>query len=225
MTRATTAALGLTLAWALGATAAPAMAGEVKLESSATAGATVQPNGPRGGPTGQRYFNVEGKNNGEKSAYASFGVLDFHLLKPATPAAKVNKLTLTLTQSVARFSKDGPVKVFASADTDASLEPGKSPLKFDPAAPGGVGGQLKTLHPLGGATFKIGKSGQADALVLDLPAESEAYLRGQVNAGGPIRLVLVPADDDVAATYAGPGAQDEGQRPRLRVDVETAGGG
>ena len=50
---------------------------------------TVQPNGPRPGDAGSKYFNIEGKNN-EK--YASFGVLVFDLTREektrtATPAA------------------------------------------------------------------------------------------------------------------------------------------
>ena len=131
-------------------TGGPARAG---VEVVATGGATVQPAGPRGGPPGKTFFNVEGKNNGDASVYASFGVLDFRPARPDAPVAKVKGLTLTLVQSLVRFSKDGAVKVALATDTATGLDRDASPLKFDVKTPGGVGEQLKTLLPLGAATF------------------------------------------------------------------------
>src|SRR5690348_10418770 len=81
----------------------------------ATHSVTVQPAGPRAGETGTRFFNIEGKNN-EK--YAAFGVLDFNLAK-AEPD-KATGLALSLTQSLARFSKNGKLRVYLSADVKSA---------------------------------------------------------------------------------------------------------
>jgi hypothetical protein len=189
------------------------------IEATASAGATVQPAGPRGGDPGKSYLNVEGKNNGENGQYSCFAVLDFKPAKPDVPVAKVKGLTLTLTQSVPRFAKDGPVKLWVATDTDTVLEGDSSPLKFDPKVSGGVGDQLKPLLPLGAATFTKRKTGETDTIALTPPADTEGYLRGQLNRGGVVRLVLTPADDDVAATYFGAGADQAERRPRLVVDA------
>jgi hypothetical protein len=112
------------------------------------------------------------------------------------------------------------VKVHLAADTSTSLALASSPLKFDPGVEGGVGNQLKTLHPLGTATFKKGDRGQADTIKLSPEATTEALVLKAVNAGEPVRLVVTPADDNVAATYSGadPGAAEN--RPALKVVVE-----
>src|SRR5947209_4854983 len=147
--------------------------------------------------------------------YASFGVLDFHPAKPEKPVASIKGVTVTLVQSVARFTKDGAIRLYLATDTTTSLEPKVSPLKFDAKTPGGVGPLLKTLLPLGSATFTKRTTGEADTITLTLTQEANvaAYLRGQVNRGGTIRLVVVPADDDVAATYFGAGSEPASRRP------------
>jgi hypothetical protein len=172
---------------------------------------------------GASYFNVEGKNNGEDARYASFGVLDFRPPKPAAPAGKIKGLKLVLVQSLARFSKDGAVKVYLATESRAALAGDDSSLKFDPTKPGGVGDQIKGLLPLGEAAFKKGTTGQLDTLTLTLPGAAETSVRSQLNAGGTIRLVVVPADDDVAATYFGPKPKDDSQRPRLVIEVGAEG--
>jgi hypothetical protein len=188
------------------------------VEVRAERGATVQPKGPRAGAPGTLYFNVEGKNNGEQSAFACFGVLDFRPEKPAAPL-KVKGLTLRLTQSLAQFSKDGPVKVYLSRDTATPVDREGSPLKFDVKAADGLGDQLKPVEPLGSADFTKRKTGEADSLDLSPSGEARAYLADRLNRGETIRLVVVPASDDVAATYFGPAADDPAQRPSLTIDA------
>lgn len=191
---------------------APAHAG---VEATAATGATVQTKGPRAGDPGKLYLNVEGKNNGEAGAYASFAVLDFRLAKPAAPVSKVKGLELQLVQSIARFSKEGTVKVYLAADAAKPLEP----LKFDLAVPGGVGDQLGARHLLGEAKFKPGKTGDVNTIDLTPTGPGEVVLRGRLDAGEPIRLVILPADDDVAATYFGAGHEKQENRPKLVIDA------
>jgi hypothetical protein len=205
----------LTLALLFGV--APAAHGAV--EVTAAAAATVQTKGPRPGDSGKLYLNVEGKNNGDASVYASFAVLDFRPAKPAAPAAKVKEIKLVLVQSLARFSKDGKFNVFLTTDDSTSIEPGSSPLKFEPGVSGGVGNQLKMLQTLGETAFKKGATGDVDTVALRPSDEAEALLRARLNAGAVIRLVLVPADDDVAATYFGTGHEKPESRPRLLLDA------
>lgn len=204
---------------ALTATLAATGAARAAIEATASGGATVQPGGPRAGAPGKTYLNVEGKNNGRDGMYACFGVLDFQVEKPGTPVGRVKEVTLTLAQSVARFSKDGPLKVWVATDTATGLGRDGSPLKFDPKAPGGVGDQLRPLLPLGEARFTKRNTGEADAIALTPTGETETFIRGRVNRGAVVRLVLTPADDDVAATYFGAGVDPADRRPRLRIEV------
>ncbi len=177
---------------------------------------TFQPEGPRKGPGGRAFLNVEGKNNAK---YTAFGVIEFTPAKPARPAAKVASITLTLTQSVARFTKNGALKLWLTEDVKTSLSVNSSPLKFDPKIDGGVGEQLGKLIPLGATTFTKHETGQVDALKLIPSADASTLLLRQLNAGRAIRLVVTPADDDVAATYFGPDADPAGQRPKLAFET------
>jgi hypothetical protein len=179
----------------------------------------VQPAGPRDGAPGKTFLNVEGKNNGRESVYASFGVLEFHPAKPDKPVGSIKGITLTLTQSIARFSKDGPMRAYIAPDTTVSLEPKTSPLKFDPKTPGGIGPMAKTILSLGTATFTKRMTGDADTITLKPETNTEAYLRSQLNGGGTIRVLLVPADDDVAATYFGAGCEPASRRPKRVIDA------
>ena len=175
-------------------------------EDTAAVSVTVQPNGPRSGSTATRFFNIEGKNN-EK--YASFGVLEF---KPAkADAAKAAGLTLSLTQSIARFSKNGKFKVYLSADLKSAPET----LKFQ--GENGVERQLAPLYPVGESAFEKGESGKVDVIALKLDDKALSAFRSQTAEGGTVRLVLVPADNDVAATYFGVAAENPEQRPKLAL--------
>jgi hypothetical protein len=195
--------------------ALPAMA-EVK--ATATKGLTVQPTGPRQGENGSRYFNVEGV---KKERYASYGVLVFELPKGGDQAGEVEKISLRLVQSVARFAQDGKVKFFLAEPPDRAGDP-LAGLKFEAGSPGGVAKDaFKALHPLGSGTFKKGETGHADTFELKPEDGGRQYLRDRVRAGGTLLIIVAPEDEEVAATYFGAGAEPEVRRPRLSLGGET----
>ena len=78
-------------------------------------------------------------------------------------------------------------------------------LKFDPKSPNGLGkGAFKSVHSLGPGTFTQVRIGQADTFNLTPDEAGQRYLRGRLKAGGAIWIVVVPDDQDVAATCFGP---------------------
>ncbi len=167
---------------------------------------TVQPNGPRPGEAGSKYFNIQGKDN-EK--YASFGVLVFDLPKEVKDKS-IKKLTLTFAQSIPKFAKDGAIRFFLASDLDATKD-----LKFDANAPDGVGSQFKSLLLLGSGDFKKIETGKTESFSLAVDDSA----RGQIAKGGKVCLVIVPADSTVAATYFGASETDKEKSPRLTLDV------
>ncbi len=191
-----------------------------QIEISARDGATIQPAGPRGGNPGKVYLNIEGKNNGKDALYASFGVLDFKTEKVAMPLKKVKTVKLTLVQSLIRHSKDGAIKLYISTDVKTALDGDACPLKYDPKSVGGLGDQLKPLHLLGETKFAKKETGETDTLTLTPGTEASAFLLDRLNSTETIRLVIVPADDDVAATYFGPGQDANERRPNLVITAE-----
>ncbi len=167
---------------------------------------TIQPNGPRSGEAGKKYFNVEGKDN-EK--FASFGVLIFELPKDVQDK-KVKSLALTLVQTTPKFAKEGAVKLFLAADLDSKAE-----LKFDADAPGGVGKQIESLQDLGSGDFKNPEAGKTQSFSLTL----NDAVRDRIAKGGKLCLVIVPADSTVAATYYGADEEARDKSPKLTLDL------
>jgi hypothetical protein len=168
---------------------------------------TIQPNGPRSGESGSKYFNVEGKDN-EK--FASFGVLVFEMPKD-TQDKKLKGLTLTLVQSVPKFAKDGELKFFLAPDLDP-----KGDLKFDPKVPDGIGGQIKGLITLGSGRFKKVETGTTESFSLAL----DDAVRQRIAKSGKLCLVIVPADAVVAATYFGASEAARDKSPKLSLDLQ-----
>ena len=176
-------------------------------ESAVSECVTVQTTGPRGGEAGSRFLNVEGNNNGK---YAAFGLLVFP--SPSVTPQAVGKATLTLHQSIARFSKDGRVKLYL-------LKSAPKDLRFEVSVAEGLGGQLPDRAPAGTADFAKGDTGKIDRLTLALDAAGLELLKAQI-AGGEkmVRILITPADDDVAATYFGAGADKAELRPTLKIE-------
>ena len=172
----------------------------------ATRGLTVRPTGPRQSEAGSRYYNVEGVM---KDRYASFGVLVFELPKGGDRAGNVDKLSLRLVQSVARFTQDGKVRFFVAEPADRGTDP-LAGLKFEAGSSGGVGKDaFKALHALGSGDFKKVETGHADTFELKPDEAGQRYLRDRIKSGGTILIVAVPEDEEVAATYFREGRRRE----------------
>ena len=167
---------------------------------------TIQPNGPRQGDAGTKYFNIQGKDNGK---FASFGVLVFEMPKKLE-GSKIKSVTLTLVQSVPSFAKDGDVKIMLAPELDPSSE-----LKFDPSSDNGVGNQIKKLLDLGSGTFKKVKNGETQEFRLKLDETG----RERIAKEGRLCVVIVPGDSNVAATFMGKSESDKSSTPRLKVET------
>ena len=179
-------------------------------EATASRSLTVQPGGPQTGRTGALFFNIEGRKNGDGVKYASFGILEFPAAEVAGEVPKDGTLTLTLTQNMVRFSADGPLKFYlATAALDAR------DLKFDASGIDGLGGQVSSKAPVGSGAFKWVEMGKADSFTLTLDAAARDFLKERAARGEPIRIIVTPDDETVAATYLGAGSNDASRRPRL----------
>ena len=202
--------------------ALPIMAGSALggdgLESTATESVMVQSSGPRTGDSGKTYANVQGQEAGSDPRFAGFAILDFPAAK-SSAKARPKSLNLTLTQSVARFTRDGKIKFYLAAESAAGLEATARRLKFDPKQPGGVGDQMGKLVPLGAADFAKGGSGDADVYPLPLDDAARKVVEDRLRAGGTIRVVIVPEDLHVAATFFGVGAREAENRPKLTIET------
>lgn len=190
-------AVSLALALVAGAQA------QITVNAEAINNATVQPAGPRTGTSGKNFFNVEGNNNGQ---FASFGVADFSASSfgLTLPVSDIIGIALVLTEDRASFSRAGGINIWLSEDTTTGIEPGTSPLAWDASdLPNGLGTQLTPRHLLGSGTYTPTADGTVFSYTLSLTPTAKSYLISQLNSAGAIRILVSPADNDVAATYAG----------------------
>lgn len=119
-------------------------------------------------------------------------------------------MTLTLTQSIPQFAKDGAIKFFLAPEVDAAED-----LKFDPSTPDGVGSRIKPLHALGSGTFKKVETGKTESFSLTV----DETVRERIKKGGKLFVVIVPADATVAATYFGANESVKEKGPRLTLGI------
>lgn len=170
---------------------------------------TIQPAGPRTGSNNLAFFNIEGSANG---TFASYGVADFDgdNFGVTTPVVDIVSAKLKLAQSNASFTNNGAVDLFLSKDTATIISnTGGSPLTFQNAnLPNGLGTQLNPKGLIASGVFTEVANGDLDEYVLNLSAvidgmTVESILIAALNGGGNIRLIVAPADANVAATYAG----------------------
>ena len=162
----------------------PAKAG---IEVTASKSLTIQPGGPRSGENGSKYFNIEGKENKQ---YASFGVLIFEIPKEVQNQ-KVKSLSLTLVQSIPRFSKDGAIRFFWAPDLNDV-----GGLKFDTNTSDGLGNRIMAFQAMGSGNFKKLETGKTETFSLTV----DDIARERIAKGGKLCLVIVTADSTVAAT-------------------------
>ncbi len=177
---------------------------QLTVSAEAVNNATVRPDGPRTGSSGKNFFNIEGNNNG---AFASFGVADFSASSfgLTLPVADITGIRLVLTEDRASFSAAGGINIWLTEDTTTSIDPGTPPpLTWDATdLPNGLGAQLQPRYYLGSGIYTPTADGTIFENTLLLTPEAKSYLISQLNSGGTIRIVVSPADDAVAATYAG----------------------
>ncbi len=184
---------------------------------------TVRPAGPRTGPSGTNFFNVEGNGNGTN---ASFGVADF--LPTARPGAtSISNLVLTLVESDTTFTAPGSFNIYLASNTGST-----SGLTFQSgqSSTGGIGTQLGQLFLLGTGTFSspstntgTNNTGQVDRFNLTLSSQDATNLfLSDVNNGTAIRLALGATTDTTAATFfgsTGPMATTPGAAPTLSFNT------
>ena len=186
--------------------------------------ATIQPAGPRSGPNGKNFFNIEGADNGQ---FASWGAADFDNAAFGISVANpndliINGLWLELTQSNAAFTKNGPVSIYLVEDSATSIEPGVSPFRFDTSSlPEGLGSQFSTIYHLANGYFTKVANGHLDVydIFSGLSPATKNILRGKLISPpvNPIRLVITPLANDTAATWAG-FSNSTYAGPTLRLD-------
>ena len=174
---------------------------QAQISLAAFDNATVQPAGPRPGDNGKRFFNMEGNGNGD---FASFAVADFTPHMPGQEGMPV-RLTVTLVQANAAFTSNGDLHFWLTTDTTTDIQPSDNPaVRFiTPDDPDGLDDQLVPRLFLGSGTFVEVDDGQMDDYSFDLSPDASQYLRDQISNCGNIRIVISPADSNVAATYAG----------------------
>ena len=94
-----------------------------------------------------------------------------------------------------------------------------SGLKFDAESPTGLGDQFRERRPLGSGRFEKVQTGDRQTFALKLDDAGRDELRARIKASGAIRLLVVPTEPDVAATYFGAGEKETDRRPRLALGV------
>ncbi len=85
----------------------------------------------------------------------------------------------------------------------------------------GLGDLVKSKSLLGTGEFKKQETGHADTFSLALNEAAFTYLADRAARGETIRVIIVPDDEDVAATYFGSGAEDATRKPRLKAGTTT----
>lgn len=194
---------------------------QAEFTATAADNATVQPAGPRSGGNGKAFFNIEGSDN--LSNFASFGVMDFSAADfgIGSLVTDILSMTLDLYDAPAGFSAAGGIDFWVSEATVVDIQPG-SALHYEASdLPTGLAGQLNPIHSAGSGTYAPGTLGDLNSHSLTLDASAKAYVMGQLNGGGTVRLVVTPGDAGVAATFTGATHSNADFHPRLRLDVSV----
>lgn len=176
--------------------------------AEAALNATIQQSGPRSGPNGLAFFNIEGE--GVAAQFRSWGAADFNAADfgVSGTVTDISNFQVVLTQANAAFSVTGQVQFWLSADTTTSIAQGVSTLVWmDGVDPDGVGNQLPLVF-LGDGTYTVVSTGTVDTYSFNLSAAAEQLIIDALNTNGKIRLVVTPEDDapnpaNVTATWAG----------------------
>lgn len=167
----------------------------------------ITANGLRKGATASRYANIEGAKNGK---YACISSLEFSAA--TLKDAPISHATLSVAQSNARFSKDGSVTILLCKTYRSGLD--WSSLKFD--AQLGSAGLNRIFGPtMVVATYKFVNAGadkhEIDKIDFAINPAALKILSHWVKSKGQLRLIMLPADLNVAATLSGIGNSDHGK--------------
>lgn len=196
----------------------------IAVEASADETGTIQGAGPRGPCNGDRFFNVEGANNG---TFASYGVLRFNTadLRNALDSAygagqwSVTNVSLELVQEIAAFSLDGFVDYYYSPDDAVDCKTTNGGLTyplFENSIPD------LTVEFITQQFWAIGATGDVDTIDLS----GSASLASDIESDTAVTLVINEGDPDVAATWRGQAPFGLVRRaPRLVVTAQGGGGG
>jgi len=184
--------------------------------------ATVQSAGPRSGSSGKTFFNVQGSANG---SFASFAVADFQFTAPLNPVTDISAIALELVQSNASFTADGAVSVYWTEATSVSIQAGDG-LEYQSGFDGlaSVDPLLAPLELLASSSFVEVADGTVDRvdLLAGLSTGIEGNLINAINAGGVVRLVVVPeasTTSTTSATWAGFLDNFDGPGPTLTIEA------
>lgn len=192
------------------------------LTQEASNNATVEPNGPRSGSNGKRFFNVQGGDNGN---FAEYGVVDFNFGSLPATVTTIDVIAIELTQDNAGFSNSGTLNFYLDTTEPAvGIEPGSSPLAFDGTDEGitqdVTDGDL-TLLSIGSGTHTITSTGDTDSFSLTLDSTSEAFIIDALNNSDTFRIVIT-GNGGVAGTFAGYTNPDR-EGPTLKITTDGDG--
>ncbi|MBX3095333.1 MAG: PEP-CTERM sorting domain-containing protein [Fimbriimonadaceae bacterium] len=166
--------------------------------------ATVRPTGPRTGSSGRAFMNIEGSANGD---FASFGVADFDgsmIDFGGNQVDVITGITITLTQSNAGFTLDGPLSFFVTSNLRSIADGADIIYDFPNGGENGIGDQLNPIEFLGSGTFTEVATGEVDEYTFNsLSAGASAMLTAMYLGDSNVRIVIAPDDPTTAATYAG----------------------
>src|SRR5712692_3369536 len=99
---------------------------------------------------------------------------------------------------------DGALHFWLTTDAATDIQPGDDPaVKFIREDPDGLDQQLVPRFPLGSGMFVQVDDGQVDSYTFRLSRQARQYLQRQISRHGNVRVIISPADADVAVTYAG----------------------
>lgn len=186
-----------TLAAALVCFAGTAIADEIT--SYSFDNATVQAAGPRSGPAGKTYFNIEGPGQGN---FRCFGVLDYATNGEGLAFAKpfegdvgdIASMSIDLTEGfpAASWYATGTLNFYVVTDTASSIQPG-NPNLVCLAGADQCGTQLGNKYLLGSGLYESswGNGSERHNLALDtMDPAGKAVIIDALNTGSNFRIVV-----------------------------------
>jgi hypothetical protein len=194
--------------------------------------ATVQTTGPRGGSNGKNFLNVFGSaTNPNTVGSPSFGVADFNFrsLQPfGGTVTGVDTVSLVLTESNNSASATGPISVYYTDNTTASIQFGTSTLEDQQPNNDGaasVDPALTSLSLLGSGSFSDSGSGNTDSVSLNFSGNSLtaflSALNNTTSTATTLRLVITADASSTIATFVGTGSTS-GLGPTLDFNATVA---